>query len=200
MKDFDFVLASGSPRRAALLRQIGLDFRVEPSRVEEVFTDSPPEQNVVRLSEEKARDVASKYPDSIVIGADTVVVIGEQVLGKPGSQHEAAEMLTLLSGQTHTVFTGFCLFRNSDEKLVADYERTLVTFRAVSPTEIKEYIATGSPMDKAGAYGIQDFGAVFVERIEGCYYTIMGLPASKLYSALVATFGPRAGSANGRNK
>lgn len=189
-RSLDIVLASGSPRRAQLLRQIGLDFRIEPSSVEEIFEAVPPEQNAVRLSELKARDVASRYPESIVIGADTIVVVGDRVIGKPESTREAADMLALLSGRTHVVVSGFCLLRLADNRCVTDYEKTTVSFKPLTAEEITDYVATGSPMDKAGGYGIQDRGAVFVDRIEGCFYTIMGLPAAKLHSALVATFGP----------
>ncbi|MFA6540554.1 MAG: Maf family protein, partial [Bacteroidota bacterium] len=131
-----------------------------------------------------AMDVSRNYTEAIVIGSDTIVVIDDKVLGKPSSAVDAEEMLSALSGKTHTVFTGFAFVDAGSKKSYIDFEQTEVTFRPLSSEEITDYINSGSPMDKAGAYGIQDdFGAVFVEKIVGDYYTVVGFPISKFYVA-----------------
>lgn len=180
------ILASRSPRRASLLRQIGLRFVVEESSVEEVMEDHhEPEQVVQDLSLQKARDVARRHDDVVVIGSDTIVVLDGVKLGKPADADEAVAMLTQLSGRTHTVYTGFAFVDSLSKKEYIDFEKTDVTFRTLRDDEIRAYVAGGSPMDKAGAYGIQDdFGAVFIERIDGCYYTVVGFPLSKFYVAM----------------
>lgn len=179
------ILASQSPRRAHLLRQIGLTFKVQPSSVaEEIDPAQTSEENVKRLSRHKAEDVAERNQQGIVIGSDTIVVIDGKVLGKPSSTNEAEQMLRMLSGRTHTVYTGFALVDVKTKKSYIHCEQTDVTFRVLSETEICDYVSTGSPMDKAGSYGIQDdFGAVFVEKIVGDYYTVVGFPLSKFYLA-----------------
>ncbi len=179
------ILASQSPRRAHLLKQIGLTFSIQPSGIaEEIDFNISHEEHVKRLSLHKAEDVARKNEHGIVIGSDTIVVINGTVLGKPKSHSNAKEMLQLLSNKTHTVYTGFALVDARSKKSYIDYEKTDVTFRKLGDAEIIHYIATGSPMDKAGAYGIQDdFGAVFVEKIVGDYYTVVGFPLAKFYIA-----------------
>ena len=186
--DRPIILASRSPRRQHLLRQIGLRFTVRESGVDESFAKGSSPRHIVRsLSLEKARNVAEAVDEGIVIGADTIVVLGKRILGKPSSRDEARRMLRLLSGRTHTVFTGFALVDAGSGRARVDHEETKVTFRTLSKQEIADYVASGSPMDKAGAYGIQDdFGAVFVERIDGCFYTVVGFPLSKFYSAFKA--------------
>jgi septum formation protein len=179
------ILASQSPRRSQLLKQIGLEFAVHPSRIAEIIIPerSFPE-NVRQLALQKAMDVSRNYTEAIVIGSDTIVVIDDKVLGKPSSAVDAEEMLSALSGKTHTVFTGFAFVDAGSKKSYIDFEQTEVTFRPLSSEEITDYINSGSPMDKAGAYGIQDdFGAVFVEKIVGDYYTVVGFPISKFYVA-----------------
>jgi septum formation protein len=180
------ILASQSPRRAHLLTQIGLHFETSVSGAEEQFDAAlSPAENARALSYMKASDVASRFARGIVVGADTIVVLDGVLLGKPESDADAVRMLTLLSGRTHTVFTGFALVDAETKKHYIDCEQTDVTFRVLDGDEITAYVASGSPMDKAGAYGIQDdFGAVFVERINGDYYTVVGLPLSKVYCAL----------------
>ncbi len=180
------VLASRSPRRIALLRQIGLNPDVLPTDVPEVFDESSPaSENARRLALEKARAAAPRAGNAIVIGADTIVVLDDHVLTKPTDREDAIRMLTLLSGRTHVVYTGFALVDSVTADSMADVEATRVTFRPIGREEIEEYVDGGSPMDKAGAYGIQDdYGAVFVSRIEGCYYTVVGLPLSRLRTAL----------------
>jgi septum formation protein len=182
------ILASQSPRRAHLLRQIGLTFSVQPSSVpEEIDSAETPAANVQRLALLKANEVAVRYTAGIVIGSDTIVVIDGDVLGKPDSRQHAVEMLTRLSGRTHTVYTGFALVDAATKKSYIGCEQTEVTFRTLTQQEIGGYVDTGSPMDKAGSYGIQDdFGAVFVDRIAGDYYTVVGFPLSKFYTAFTA--------------
>ena len=180
------ILASRSPRRSALLQQIGLNPSLAPCDVPEVMDPSlSPAQNAESLAVQKARCGAKDVRDGIVLGADTIVVIDGETLGKPSDDADAVRMLLLLSGRTHTVHTGFALLECPSGRLVSGVESTRVTFRTLPREEITEYVRSGSPMDKAGAYGIQDdYGAVFVTRIEGCYYTVVGLPLARVYQAL----------------
>lgn len=182
------VLASRSPRRIQLLRQIGLDPQVIPCDVNEDFDLSlPAAENAVTLALRKAREVARTITDAIVIGADTIVTLDGRMMAKPEDPDDAVRMLKMLSGNTHVVHTGYALVDRPSDASVTGVEETLVTFRDIPRSEIEEYVAGGSPMDKAGAYGIQDdYGAVFVTRIEGCFYNVVGLPLSSLYSALRA--------------
>jgi septum formation protein len=156
---------------------------VRPSSVQEDFLDheSPP-QNAKRIALAKALDVAKRVKRGIVLGADTIVVLGNEILAKPRNAAEARRMLRQLSGREHIVYTGFALVDASTGRKVVDLERTKVKFRKLSAIEIAEYVASGSPMDKAGAYGIQDdYGAVFVERVEGCFYNVVGFPLTRFY-------------------
>jgi septum formation protein len=184
-------LASQSPRRAALINLLGVQrIEIRPSSVEEIFdyTESP-EAIVQDLALQKAeasfRSLAKNDPHGIVLGADTIVVLGEKILGKPLDEVEAARMLRSLSNNTHTVFTGVALIDTKAKSTHTFFEKTDVTFRPLSAEEIGAYIATGSPMDKAGAYGIQeDHGAVFVKKISGDYYNVVGLPLCSLHQHL----------------
>lgn len=180
------ILASRSPRRKRLLRQIGLKFTVRPSDVrEDVLDHEPPERNAKRIALTKAVQIAKGLKSGIVIGADTIVVLGKKILGKPRTQAEARRMLRSLSGRSHTVYTAFALIDAATQKKTVRIEKTKVWFRTLSGREIAEYVASGSPMDKAGAYGIQDdYGAVFVERVEGCFYNVVGFPLTKFYATL----------------
>ncbi len=182
----DFILASQSPRRRQLLGQIGFTFRVEPSPFEETIPENGNPADIVRaLALEKAEPVSRRFPSALTLGADTVVVHEGVVLGKPEDEAEAHAMLRRLSGETHTVFTGLALLHPASDRRVSACEATRVTFDALSDKEIRAYVASGAPMDKAGAYGIQgDLGAVFVARIEGDFYTVMGLPLHRLYRLL----------------
>ncbi|HTX19342.1 MAG TPA: Maf family protein [Bacteroidota bacterium] len=191
--DIPIILASRSPRRVHLLRQIGLSFSIQESGVDEKFDDGASPEEIVRmLSLAKATSVAHRVVKGIVIGADTIVVLDGRILGKPLSKSEAVKMLTALSGKTHTVYTGFALVDAATGKSRTEYERTEVTFRRLGDSEISEYVETGSPMDKAGAYGIQDdYGAVFVEKIQGCFYTVVGFPLAKFYTAFREFTGDR---------
>ncbi len=177
------VLASASPRRYNLLKQIGLNFVVHPSGIDEdSYQASTPEEHVLRLSKDKALEVAKNYDDAIVISADTIVVLDGEIINKPKDPDEAKQMLRKLSGRTHKVYTGFTILDTKTKKVVSDFEVTDVKFRELSDDEIEEYVASGSPLDKAGAYGIQDdYGAVFVERINGCFYNVVGFPLTKFY-------------------
>ncbi|NLM39075.1 MAG: septum formation inhibitor Maf [Firmicutes bacterium] len=177
----EIILASQSPRRAALLRQYGLDFTIESSPAEESSEGNRAElavQNALR----KAEAIAQKYPQALTIGADTIVVLGERVLGKPSGQHEAYAMLRSLSGQVHQVITGVALVGPDKTRTFA--ETTSVKFRDLSDDEIGAYVRSGEPLDKAGAYGIQGFGGLFVEAIHGCYFNVVGLPTPRLMLAL----------------
>ena len=180
------VLASASPRRKLLMEKLGFEFEVIPSNIDEsVVNGSEPELYVKKLAELKAFSIAESQNNSLVIGSDTIVVIDGEILNKPNDKEHASYLLNKLSGRTHTVHTGICIVDSDNNRSVADVQCTKVTFRNISQFEIDAYIETGSPLDKAGAYGIQDdFGAVFVSNIEGCYYNIVGLPLELLYSML----------------
>ena len=177
----DIILASKSPRRRALLEQMGVrDFRiVTPDIDEHMDRDLPPAELVRQISLEKAQAVAAQAdPNTVVISADTVVALDGVVLGKPADKEEAFRMLSLLSGNRHQVYTGLTVLRG--EQVFSQWEETAVTFRSLTAEEIEAYIATGEPMDKAGAYGIQGYGALFIEGISGDYYNVMGLPVCRL--------------------
>ncbi len=180
-------LASKSPRRRKLLKQLGIRFKsFSVDLNEEILDGEHPVQTVKRLALHKSETALKKVRSGIVITADTIVVLNKKIIGKPVNRTDAFRILSKLSGRTHTVYTGFVIADKITGKQIIGYERTSVTFRKLSPKEIKDYIATGSPMDKAGAYGIQDdFGAVFVKRIDGCYYNVVGLPLAKLYKSLL---------------
>ncbi len=182
------VLASASPRRRQLLEQIRMRFSVCPADLDEseVSDSLPPERYVRTLATRKARQVAadSKSP-AIVIGADTIVVLEQQILNKPRDAREARTMLRRLSACRHNVYTGIAIVDSRNLRHSVDVQRTQVEFRHLFDAEIEAYVATGAPLDKAGAYGIQDdFGAVFVREIRGCYYNVVGLPLELLYRRL----------------
>lgn len=166
------VLASVSPRRRELLQLLGLRFDVAPADVDETWRNGePPAAHAERLAREKA--AARARPGALAIGADTIVVVDGDILGKPRDADDAAAMLRRLAGREHEVFTGVAVAYQG--RAAAGAARTLVRFRLLDDTAIRDYVATGEPMDKAGAYGIQGYGAVLVERIEGDYFTVMGL-------------------------
>jgi septum formation protein len=188
------ILASASPRRKELLTQIHLTFEVEPSKyAENVKTKLAPEALVRFLSREKAKAIAPKYPDSLIIAADTIGVIHGQVIGKPETPAAARRMLCLLSGKTHVVITGFTILDTGSGRELTRAVKTAVTFRKLTLSEIDAYISSGEPfrenlqgepLDKAGAYAIQGRGAVLVKELKGDYYNVMGLPLSALTVAL----------------
>ncbi|MDI6820181.1 MAG: Maf family protein [Candidatus Hodarchaeaceae archaeon] len=178
-------LASASPRRRELLEQVGLPCEVMPSEVaEHNFGMADPETLVKRLALSKARDVARKVKEGIVIGADTVVVYKGKILGKPSDEADAERMLRKISGREHEVMTGLAIVDIDQNEEAVECVKTKVKFRRLSTEEIREYIATGEPLDKAGAYGVQGKGATLVESIEGCYYNVVGLPLAKLIEML----------------
>lgn len=184
---YQIVLASSSPRRKKLLEQIGLTFEVIPANIDEDdIYEQNPAKFVIVLASKKAKHIAESIaPNSIVIGADTTVYLNGELLNKPATEQEAYNMLTRLSGKTHQVFTGVALFHSNKKQMTNFSVKTDVTFRELGEKEKYAYIATGSPMDKAGGYGIQDdFGSVFVENIVGCYYNIVGFPLSKFYQEI----------------
>ncbi len=179
------ILASQSPRRKILLKQIGFKFRVIPSKIPEVINKKQTyTQNAKRIALEKAISVANRFKKGLVIGADTFVVLNHHILGKPSSKEDARRMLRLLSGREHSVYSGFAIYDSKTKKHVEGCEKTKVIFRNLNETEIEQYIASGAPMDKAGSYGIQDdYGAVFIEKINGCFYNVVGFPLSSFYIA-----------------
>lgn len=195
-RKFKLILASSSPRRAEILRNAGFDFEVVPTNVDESHRPGESAANYIRrLAEEKARAAARQVANdaaadsTFIVGADTVVVIGNEILGKPSSAAHAREMLHRLSGKTHEVYTGLSVLQGDGTASRTAAETTRVTFAVLSEQEIEDYIATGEPFDKAGAYAIQGRGGKFISRIEGCYFNVMGLPLARLYAILHALKG-----------
>ena len=179
------VLASQSPRRIDLLKRIIPDFEVKVSNINEDTNGTiVPWTLVEELSYRKAGHIANQVSDGIIIGADSVVVLHSKILNKPKDVNDAFDMLSLLSGKVHQVYTGFSIIKKPQRTVIRDYEVTHVKFRNLETREIEQYIQSGQPLDKAGAYGIQDDGAVFVESINGCYYNVVGLPITKVFLAL----------------
>ena len=180
------ILASNSPRRRELLTQAGLIFSVIPSEVDEHgVTISEPDVFVRTLAESKAVDIADKHPSSWVIGADTIVVIEKQILGKPASADAARDMLRRLSGNVHQVFSGYCICCKREDRLFTDAVKTDVRFKNLSEAEIEWYIQTGEPFDKAGGYGIQGIGSFLVKSIEGSDTNVVGLPVCEVVDILI---------------
>lgn len=179
------VLASSSPRRQTLFKLIAEDFDVLAMDVDETTSLTEPAEVVAFLAEKKAEAAADavKMP-AVVLGADTIVVLGDEILGKPADEDDAARMLKKLSGRAHDVYTGYCLIDTETKKRHIAYVKTEVVFCPMTEAEIAQYIQTGEPMDKAGAYGIQGYGAKFIRAIHGDYYCVMGFPVSEIYRAL----------------
>ena len=186
----DLVLASRSPRRRDLLQRLGVPFRIVPSSLEEAFSQGDAPEEVARsLALQKATDVGSHHPDALTLGADTIVVVDDRILGQPKDAEEAKMMLHRLAGRTHTVCSGLALVHPGSDRRVTAHETTEVTLSPIDATEIEAYVASGLPLDKAGAYGIQDrYGALFVEGIRGDYYSVMGLPLHRFYRMLQCNF------------
>jgi septum formation protein len=184
--DIPIYLASKSPRRRDMLKMMDIKFEIlNINLTEQIYPKHSPLKNVKRLAMEKCEKALAQINDGIVITADTIVVLDGQVIGKPKNKSDAKSILKRLSGKDHFVYTSFALANKRKNLMINDYSRTKVFFKVLSNKEIDDYIATGSPMDKAGAYGIQDdFGAVFVEKIIGCYYNVLGFPVSKIYKGL----------------
>jgi septum formation protein len=180
------ILASKSPRRRQLLASLGFEFEVKPSHIDEdkIYNEDPAKY-VINLAKAKASEIAPDNPNSIIIGADTTVYFEGEYLNKPQDENDAKLMLRRLSGSVHSVYSGICVFDTSQMLIETDYEKTVVKFRNLDNEEIEAYVSSGSPMDKAGSYGIQDdMGAIFVEKIVGDFYNVVGLPLVKLYKIL----------------
>lgn len=187
---YKVILASASPRRRELLAQIGMDFKVIISKADENISEPAPEQLVMKLSDIKAMAVYEEHgiedEATIILGADTVVAFDGKVLGKPKDTQQAKEMLSMLSDNTHQVFTGVTILYKKQGGLKSEtfYDKTTVYTYPISDKEIDEYIMTGEPMDKAGGYGIQGIGAKFIKKIDGDYNNVVGLPVSKIYQKI----------------
>jgi septum formation protein len=192
------VLASASPRRQELLRNAGVAFTVHPTNIPEAPQPQETGRDCAeRLARQKAQAASQHFPDDLVLGADTVVVVDNEILGKPRDQADATRMLRLLSGRTHQVTTGVCLLRTGNKKLETGFkdtrcfedtrsETTLVTMQPITDDDIRSYIASGEPMDKAGAYAIQGIASRWIPRIEGDYFNVVGLPVSLVWRMLQA--------------
>ena len=181
-KEPRIILASSSPRRADLLRSIGVEFEIAPSQVQErPHTGEAPADYITRLARAKVISIARKREQGLVIGADTIVVLDGKILGKPVDEMDAARMLRSLSGRWHAVMTGVALYDIATRQEVADYDKTLVRFGQMNEPEIDWYVKSGEPMDKAGAYGIQGLAGLFIEEIAGNYFNVVGLPLPLVY-------------------
>ena len=179
------ILASASPRRKELLEKIGLKFEVEPSNyAEDMHSRLSPDELARAISLGKARAVASKHKNAIVIAADTFIVFGGKIMGKPNTEAEARKMLMALRGKSHSVITGFTILDTEENKVLTKSVETVVHIKKLTPEEIDGYVKSKEPLDKAGAYAIQGLGSVIVERIEGDYFNVMGLPLSALAESL----------------
>ena len=180
------ILASSSPRRKELLQRLDYPFDIILPDVDEslLALGSNPEKYCITLAEMKTKNISQKYPNALVIGADTIVVLGGQILNKPDDYIQAENMLSMLSGQTHQVYTGVCLKRTENNIHHTFSEITMVTFRTLDKEDILHYIETCPPYDKAGSYGIQDWSAVYVKNIQGCYDNVVGFPLSRFYHEL----------------
>jgi septum formation protein len=182
------ILASASRRRQELLGQLGIPFKAVPSRVEEVpLEGESPREHVLRLCEEKARKVAEHYANHWVLGADTIVLLDDLILGKPRNRKEALWMLNSLQGRSHEVYTGLCLFAKEADRTAMRVVPTTVQMRDLRSDELIWYLRTGEPFDKAGGYAIQGHGTVLIKRIEGSYTNVVGLPLTELYEMLQNT-------------
>ncbi len=179
------ILASASPRRKELLEQIGVTFEIVKAEGEEVITSAIPEEVVKKLSIQKAREVAKRCEGTVIIGADTVVAAGGQILGKPKDPADAMRMLALLQGKEHQVITGVAVLLTESGKVISFVETTTVHVFPMTRTQMEQYIASGEPMDKAGAYGIQGRFAAYVSGIEGDYNNVVGLPVGRLYQEVL---------------
>jgi len=179
------ILASTSPRRHGLAQTMGLDFDIVPSNYEEDMTKKmKPREMVLAFSYGKALDVAKKFKEGIVIGVDTIVVFNGKNLGKPKTKEQAFKMLKSYSEKKQYVYSGVCLIDCKTGKTIKDCEITEVYFRKMTDSEIRKYVSTGEPLDKAGAYGIQDLSSIFIEKINGCYFNVVGFPIHNIYKNL----------------
>lgn len=181
LKDKKLILASASPRRQVILNMIGLNPVIHPSNVHEPHSLIDPAETVIEHSKHKVLEVAKIYDEeTFIVGADTIVFIENIMLGKPKSKQDAKRLINILSGKNHEVYTGICIeYKN---KIITDYEKTIVEFKHLSPDEIDDYILTNEPFDKAGGYGIQGFGSQFIKSVSGCYFNVMGFPVHLFYN------------------
>ncbi len=190
---YKLILASASPRRKELLTQIGVEFEIIPAKGEEILTSTKPEQAVLELSRQKAEEVAGTLSreagNIVVLGADTVVALDGNILGKPKDKEDAARMLGILNGREHSVFTGVTMIARGldSEQIISFYQETKVFMYPMTSRQIQAYTDTGEPMDKAGSYGIQGKGAVYIEKIAGDYNNVVGLPVAAIYQKLEKT-------------
>ena len=183
LKNKNIILASRSPRRAFLLEQVGLQFEQIPSHIEENLNGMQPDDFVLYYSKKKAEEIQKSHTDSLIIGADTIVVLNNKIIGKPHNNEDAFQILKKLSGKCHEVLTGVSILFHDSQ--LSDIAKTKVYFKPISDKDIKEYISTGEPMDKAGAYGIQGYGSQFIYKIEGCYFNVMGFPIPLFYEMCI---------------
>ena len=176
----EWILASASPRRKEILSNLGLGFQIDPSHIQEPAhsSDETPPGYVVRLARLKAKETATRHPSGLIIGADTVVAMRNRLLGKPSSREEASDMLCRLSGRWHEVWSGLCLVDCENKRSRSVSCRSRVHFRTLKPSDIKWYLETGEYQDKAGAYAVQGHASLFIDRIEGCYFNIVGFPVA----------------------
>ncbi len=184
---YPLILASKSPRRQQILRDAGFEFEIITKEVEEIYPEMPPEHVPVWLAEKKATETGKDLHNQLFLSADTIVLVDGNILGKPRDANDAREMLKMLSGNMHEVITGVCIMLNHERYVFSDL--SLVYFRQLFASEIETYVESGLPMDKAGAYGVQDWlGMVAVEKVVGSYYNVMGLPIHKVYAYLSRYF------------
>ncbi len=182
LDEYQIVLASESPRRFELLKMIGLDFKVRPSHIQEQNSKNlKPVEYAIANAKEKGELIADQYPDRIIISADTIVVMRDKIIEKPRDEADAFEILRLLNSKTHEVITAFGIILKCKDKFHFNYEKTKVKFRRLQHTEIESYVETGEPFDKAGGYGAQGEGSLLIEKVDGCFYNVVGFPLSKFF-------------------
>jgi len=184
LSKYDVILASGSPRRQELFRLLGINARIIPADIDELLSDISPMELAIKHACNKASEISRQYPHALVVGADTLVAVQDRVLGKPVDQAQARQYLRMLSGRQHEVYTGICM--RLGDRMLSSGECTEVLFKELTPDEITSYLDTGEPMDKAGAYGIQGYGAQFIKAVYGCYFNVMGFPIHRFYTMLQA--------------
>ena len=184
--NYKIILASKSQRRAEILKMIKVNFRVEPSKIKEKINPKTEQNQIaITLSKKKAETISHKYPNDIIIGADTIVILNGIIYGKPKDKNESKKMLKALSGNCHEVITGVSIINKKNKILKTFSELTEVYVKNISTKKIDYYVDNFNTLDKAGSYGIQEWFSVWIKKINGCYYNVMGLPVSKLYKYLV---------------
>jgi len=184
--NYKIILASKSPRRAEILSMIGVNFKVAPSKIEEQINPKIEQNEIaINISKAKAETISHKYPNDIIIGADTIVVFNEGIFGKPKDKNESKKMLKALSGNSHKVITGVTIMNKKLGIVKTFSEVTEVFVKKIPTKQIEFYVNNYNTLDKAGSYGIQEWFSVWIKKIDGCYYNVMGLPVSKLYKCLV---------------